>query len=82
MNPTVKKKTPVRRLRGAGPEALNPSRPVPPRYRHAKILASNRARSAAGQSPLTDSLRGVVSLPPDLPLRNVVEEEILRSVTR
>ena len=82
MNPTVKKKTPVRRLRGAGPEALNPSRPVPPRYRHAKILASNLARSAAGQSPLTDSLRGVISLPPEVSLRSVMEEEILRSVTR
>jgi hypothetical protein len=82
MNPTLKKKTPVRRLDGAGAEALLPSRTVPQRYRHARTLASNRARSAAGQSPLTDSLRGVISLPPEVPLRSVLEEEILRTVIR
>jgi len=43
-----------------------------------RVMAENWRLSTQGRTPLTDSLRGCVSLPPDADYRAVVAEEVGR----
>lgn len=44
--------------------------------RQLRVMARNRQESRAGRTPLTDSLRGAVKLPPDFEERTALAEEL------
>jgi Rod binding domain-containing protein len=43
-----------------------------------RVMARNWQESRAGNTPITDSLRGAVKLPPDFDKRVVLVEELLK----
>lgn len=81
MNATLSLEVPAEVLRRAEEEARRHRTTVSELVaRQLEVLALNWETSVAGKSPITDSLRGVVSLPPGLEVKDVVIEERLRKL--